>query len=110
MGYRRFKLPEIGLTSATVATLATVRNETGPSVANVARVASPELASEAPGLRSVATVATVAEVESETRVSGLPDLGVVPAAYRAAFGPVRRMPGRRSKVPMGTGPRRPRAV
>src|SRR4051812_37174905 len=48
MAYRRFKLPEISWTSATVATPATVSSQPGPSVAKAATVATPEPNSETP--------------------------------------------------------------
>src|SRR4051794_39554219 len=66
MAYRRFILPEISSTSATVATPATVSSQTGPSVANAATVASPEPNSETPNPLTVATV-TRAEPKSDHR-------------------------------------------
>jgi hypothetical protein len=50
MSYRRFRLPEMETTPATLATLATVRLDTPPSVANVASVAGhiPEITPRAP--------------------------------------------------------------
>ena len=101
MAYRRFKLPEISLTSATLATFATL----GPVWAGtVASVASPEPISEAPNPRSVATVATVARVQPDCAgsadvaragIEGVeiptpspaePDFALaIPAPYRAAY-------------------------
>src|SRR4051794_20050129 len=69
MAYRRFKLPEISLTPATVATLQADEPQT---VATVASVAGPELVSEPLNAQSVAGAAG-------------DFAAAIPATYRDAF-------------------------
>src|SRR4051812_10336327 len=69
MAYRRFRLPE---TRIPLATVATIRGEPGPSVANVATVASPEPVFEGAEAESVAIVATVARADAKSE-HGVPE-------------------------------------
>ena len=66
MAYRRFKLPEMASTPATLATFATVRPSEAGSVATVANVAGPEpKMRNRDHLQSVASVASVAAPEPD---------------------------------------------
>src|SRR3954453_8636049 len=99
MAYRRFELPEITFTPATLANPATVSADEAQSVADLASVAGAETKSAPPNPRSVAGLASVAGgrvnlvppasaelVDGEFSPSAMPaTLAAIPAPYRDAF-------------------------